>query len=400
MRISDLLTNIEQSKSKVVVYGFGIAGRWVSSILAERGLLIGIVDTDSKRWGNTFCGTVISGPESLSNLQHISFDVVNTVIDVQDVTDTLNRVLKNDGIALGLYLDDLSEPGFFTKFPNSTVESDEFLRYGLEAVKRCHEGYYSDTELFLRSVDIVITEKCSLKCKDCSNLMQYYENPQNVSFDDVCAQLNQLLARIDHLFEVRLIGGEPFMNKDIYKFIDYLIPIEKISRIIVYSNATIPIDMDKRETLAHNKVVFSLTDYGTLAKNTPRVISQLEGIGAAHRLHPPDNWTDSGVIHDFKRTKDDMKRLFNDCCGKNLLTLSNSRIYRCPFAANADRLSAIPNDGRNSVSVDSSAREIKKYISEIDYLPACNYCKGRSFNSPSILPAVQTKTPLSYVKFM
>ena len=28
-------------------------------------------------------------------------------------------------------------------------------------------------------MDVVITERCSLKCKDCANLMQYYEKPQN-----------------------------------------------------------------------------------------------------------------------------------------------------------------------------------------------------------------------------
>ena len=36
----------------------------------------------------------------------------------------------------------------------------------------------------------MITEKCSMKCKDCSNLMQYYENPIN-------SDLNLLLKSID-----------------------------------------------------------------------------------------------------------------------------------------------------------------------------------------------------------
>ncbi len=28
--------------------------------------------------------------------------------------------------------------------------------------------------LNVKHLDLVLTEKCSLKCKDCSNLMQYY----------------------------------------------------------------------------------------------------------------------------------------------------------------------------------------------------------------------------------
>ena len=35
--------------------------------------------------------------------------------------------------------------------------------------------FENDESLHLKCIDIVVTEKCSMKCKDCSNLMQYYE---------------------------------------------------------------------------------------------------------------------------------------------------------------------------------------------------------------------------------
>ena len=43
----------------------------------------------------------------------------------------------------------------------------------------------SSKNLNLNSLDIVLTEKCSLKCKHCSNLMQYYEKPIDNEFDDI-----------------------------------------------------------------------------------------------------------------------------------------------------------------------------------------------------------------------
>ena len=42
----------------------------------------------------------------------------------------------------------------------------------------------------------MITTKCSLKCRNCSNLMQYYTKPQDT-------ELNQLFKSIDNLMKPR-----------------------------------------------------------------------------------------------------------------------------------------------------------------------------------------------------
>ena len=116
----------------------------------------------------------------------------------------------------------------------------------------------------------------------------------------------------------------------------------------------------------------------------------------SHRVHPPEHWTDSGRIEDFGRTPEELEALFAKCCGKNLFTLVEDRLYRCPFAANADSLGAVPEDDRNSVSVNGTKTELRRYLSETKFLPACNYCVGRSFDAPEIIPAVQVRTPLHY----
>ena len=45
------------------------------------------------------------------------------------------------------------------------------------------ENYIRDGKLNIKTIDIQVTEKCSLKCKDCSNLMQYYKRPQDSNID-------------------------------------------------------------------------------------------------------------------------------------------------------------------------------------------------------------------------
>ena len=84
---------------------------------------------------------------------------------------------------------------------------------------------------------------------------------------------------------------------------------------------------------------------------------------------------------------------------EKLFTLTDNKLYRCPFAANADRLNGIPKDEKNYVDINESIEKIVDYIGDIDYIPACKYCKGRSWDTPQIKPAIQTRKPLVYDKY-
>ena len=64
------------------------------------------------------------------------------------------------------------------------------------------------------------------------------------------------------------------------------------------------------------------------ARKAPEVISQIEDLATFVRA--PVNWTDSGTILS-KKISASAQDLFEKCRGKNLLTLSDGKLYRCPF---------------------------------------------------------------------
>ena len=69
----------------------------------------------------------------------------------------------------------------------------------------------------MNHIDVVITEQCSMKCRDCANLMQFYSRPKNSDTNLLFKSMDRLMECVDHLNEFRVIGGDPFMNKEIYK---------------------------------------------------------------------------------------------------------------------------------------------------------------------------------------
>lgn len=385
--------NLKNYKN-IFVYGFGLSGKWFADNSNKR--IKFYIDTDEKKSGRSHNGISVLSIDEAKKIISKEDLIIVTPVDIQDVEPVLKREFKEvNWLALGIFLD-----GNDTKeSKNYSNENLNFIQYSLNALEKCHKAYINKDKLFLRSVDIVISERCSLKCKDCSNLMQYYLHPKNFSYEQIKKEFNQLTENINHIFEVRLIGGEPFMNKEIYEIIDFFLINKKISKIVVYTNGTIPLKNERLKNYNKSKLVFTITDYGNLSKNTDKVYDALINNNVPTRLHPPENWTDSGVIQDFKRTEVEMKQLFDICCGKNLLTSMNGKLYRCPFAANAESLKGIPSDERNSVPINSSPEMIEEYTRDIEFIPACNYCKGRSFDAAEIVPAIQTSKPIDYKKY-
>ena len=82
------MLNLSKIDNKnVVVYGFGITGKWLSSITKTKY----IVDTDIKKWGDSFNGINVVSPSSLSELDPNNDLVVVTVVDIFDVIPLLNH---------------------------------------------------------------------------------------------------------------------------------------------------------------------------------------------------------------------------------------------------------------------------------------------------------------------
>lgn len=257
--------------------------------------------------------------------------------------------------------------------------------------------------LFIRSIDFMITERCSMKCRDCSNLMQYYREPQNFSASEIKLWLEKFTKYVDEICEVRLIGGEPFMNKQIDDITQIFIDEPKIKFITFYSNGTIMPSEKTWEIISNPKVGFSLTDYGDKSKNLAKILCEIKERGIAYDVHPCGKWTKCSDIFPRRRNEEQLKQVYDECCGKNLTTLLKGRLYKCPFMANAMNLRAIPYNDNDCINPDKLAycstqdakAKIKEYLNRGIYA-SCDYCSGRGYGDVEIEAAIQTPSPLPY----
>ena len=92
-----------------------------------------------------------------------------------------------------------------------------------------------ETELKVDSIDLMLTEKCSLKCKDCSNLMQFYAKPVDEDFEIVIKSIDKFLNTVDYVREIRLLGGEPLMYKRVDEVVKYLLKYKNFDHYFFFN---------------------------------------------------------------------------------------------------------------------------------------------------------------------
>lgn len=419
----ELLKILQTSNAPIAIYGVGVSGQVLYHAFKSLNIKIEcFCDDNSNKSNKLMYGLKIHSKKSLK--QH--YDNLRIVISASDILDIYNSLLRigysSDVIYAGAPI--LKDFNYIPIQRNliSYNDSDKekgFIGFAVDSTVRCHEGYLDSKKVFMRSVDIVVTEKCTMKCIDCSNLMQYFEKPVNYSKDEINTSIDNLLNISDEIFEFRIIGGEPFVNKEVHQIIQKLIDEPKVERIVIYTNGNIIPREHQLDVLKNNKVLFNITDYsscgdGDVDEYTKKlarfkdITNKLEQIcienNIDYRRHPPENWTDCGKIVEFNRNDLENQEIFDECCCKNLITLSKNELHRCPFSAQITRLDVI-NDQSDYLVLDDKnkhkdiyKKEINNFINNTKFLKACDYCPGRPLNDPQIMPAIQVKEPIKFLK--
>jgi len=252
------------------------------------------------------------------------------------------------------------------------------------------------------SIDVMITEKCSLRCRDCANLMQYYIHPQDLDFDELFNSLDILMKCVDHVLEFRLLGGETFMNRRAHEYIEKLRHYGNFTRVAVYSNGTIVPKEGNLRCLIHEDVYLRVTDYGSLSRKIRAMAEVFVADGVTHDTQKADGWQDCAAILKRERTPAELETVYANCCANKTLTLLKGRVYVCPFAANASNLGALPPFPEDILQLDvrRSRQEMRGRLFDMSrtrkFFSACEYCAGRPVGAAPLRAAIQASAPLPY----
>tara|TARA_B100001123_G_C15309240_1_gene1023763 strand:+ start:1308 stop:2594 length:1287 start_codon:yes stop_codon:yes gene_type:complete len=397
---------LTKSNGSVVLWGAGDLGELVKFAFEKAGIKVDFFcDTNEKKQNKDYLGIPVLSPKKLFSFENKNTNVFISCNYVEVIKGELDK--KSFENIFHCY-DLLSKTDFSSNGQIKSIHPLKIERRIDYYKNMClKEKYASSKILHVKSLDIQITERCSLKCKDCSNLMQYYEKPQNSELSTMLESIDKFINIVDEIYELRVLGGDPFMSKDLHKVVDKLKTYEKVKKIIIYTNAKIVPKGDNLECLKNNKkIILDIANYGQFSTIHDQLLNLLDENKIKYSTTRYTNWQDCGrILPNQNRTEEETKRVFYNCCNSDLISLLHGKLYRCPFSANATNLKAIPVDETDIVDLTNNEinnNELKEKIRNLvygkEYLTACSFCNGRDYSVKAINAAEQTKKPLSFKK--
>ena len=258
------------------------------------------------------------------------------------------------------------------------------------------------TEDRILHMDLVITERCSRKCRDCSNLMQYYRSPEHLSSEDVINDLKKILDCVS-IHELKILGGEPFVNSSVLKDVLGYLSKEagkRVDIINIITNGTVIPDEDCLKAIKDDpKIMITFSNYKTESSAQPEFIELCKKSGIRYMVIDDSYyWLDFGRPAEYEESGDFVKRQYRNCHNrKNCNTLFRGRFYVCPRQAHGIHLGLIPDTKDGYIDIHDprydDSKDLRRAISELvrrkNPVEACRYCVvGKYIHIPR---AVQEK---------
>lgn len=259
-----------------------------------------------------------------------------------------------------------------------------------EIPELCADGFH------IPRLNVVVTTRCTLKCIHCSSLIPHYEKPADIDSSTIMASLDRLFAEVDMIYHVELLGGEPFLYKNLPAIAHHLLDSGKILHIDVITNGTLLPEKSVLEALKHPSLSVVIDDYGRLSKKKDALACVLKQLGIDYRINQHWAWADLGGFEPRRRSAGQLSELFSTCHFNSCTELIDGILYRCPRSSHGTRTGLVPEYERDTVDLlepirrSEDIREIlRTFFNDKPFIRACDHCNGNTCHSLTLAPAEQ-----------
>jgi organic radical activating enzyme len=267
-------------------------------------------------------------------------------------------------------------------------------------------------KVYIPSVGISITTRCTLKCIHCDHYIpaieeEYHETPD---FETFKKYLDNLLANAEKLFVLRLLGGEPLLNKNLAKMLLYSLEHPKIEHTEIVTNGTLAISGEIEAILKRfpEKSSVHVSNYTSNKALRPKlktdnIVETLIAGGIRVIFDKELWWSKTAPVKRYYRSTEANKRCYMECMKlTHCLHIRGGKLFICPRAGTFSlrdlyRRFFPPTPGlqENKEYIDLSQPVEKRQFLELfgnDFFNACDYCDNVSeAKGERVTPALQLK---------
>jgi len=265
-------------------------------------------------------------------------------------------------------------------------------------------AYMLFDRVYMFYLEIVTTTRCTLKCKHCiGDIPEIAEQQQySFSYDEYKKYLDNLLSNMASLKLVRILGGEPLLNKEIDKILEYTLSHDKIGSVFLVTNATVILKKSVIDILKKfpGKATVDISNYGANPELSDRlktqdIIEQCKENGI--KVNCPESylWNPVSPVSYQERTDKQNKKYYRRCAsvcvGMHKTPDGKVGVFPC-LRAGTLFLRKIGNQkkGKDYFLLDHPVEKTEIInFHAFENFDACRYCNFLEDMRTSVTPALQ-----------
>lgn len=387
------------------IYGGGVIGKSIYASIKDKSCIKYFIDKDPKEINGVAC----INPQNINSMETVDLIVVTPGFDIASIRKQLwdinIPIFAIDEMFDATYQDD----GYVFLLKLMNREHARLInnwKLGDSAWKKLIEGYEINlingwinnkttlnsfipaakmlgNKLIIPSLDVILTTKCSLKCKKCSHLIPAYTHdgrqPFDIAVEEVICDIDKLLSAVDYIGMAIILGGEPLLYKDIDIILEHLSRCNKVGRFQVVTNSTIVPQDSTCEYLSDDKFCVYLNDYGLEVQKVNAVREKLINHHVKFRIGKDRIWYDFGGLSNLNLSANELKHHYEHCSYSQCKALMQGELHTCALHKHGQRTGVFPYVDDSLHIHEFSEQQLREELIKFylrEGFSACNYCNA------------------------
>ena len=375
--LSDDWNSINTHK-RIIVYGLGRLAKLYLPKLHKDFSIKFIIDNGANREKSYLGIPVFSFDAAKDKIEGDKIVIVVGTNIAENLRDEVKKYLEKQGL-------------------KEFVDFCNIERFALEYYWRFEK------RLNVFQIHTAINTNCTLKCKNCNMLIPYYKTKYEYTAADIDKNLSLLMKHVEYIFKYQLVGGEPFLNKEIKRILELI--GKKYGNVIAWkrlvTNGTILPGEDIFDILQKYNYDIVLSDYTAQVAYKERIDAfenQLKKRNISYERCRDLTWVDVGLPESIGKEDDRDIKTHMINCASSWHGLADQKLFYCNVAWSAEKCGVFHNTADdyvdlNDLNKDSDLERIVALgLGELPkgYNSLCRYCKGcGTDNRNFVVPGVQ-----------
>ena len=363
---------------KIALWGAGNVGNYIINQKDCPFEIKYVIDSDSKKRGQTIKKILIINPDDFLQLNFDEFDgILIALSNMNESTKIFNILRKTYTKRIGFFPHDY--------IFNSPINWECII-------------WLKPTFQVLNYLEINLWNGCNFSCAGCTHLAPLFSKDSEGYSPEKLKKDMKRIADFLYIKKIRLLGGEPLLHPQIEECLRIIREIFPLSQLCIVSNGILLPSMKESffYTCYEKKYELNISLYKPVLTKKNQIELDLKRYGIKYKF------TDE--INNFYRTfnpkgNSDKDKAHTSCHMKTCYMLKDSKIYKCPMEGFIDDFVEYYQLENITISSDNLGINIYdfedkrlNYLSDI-YQKPIDTCKFCAENGGEFFEWFMTKNP-------